>query len=80
MESMLQHSKVHFLIFSHSSTKTNARAKSYSAETETKITSAKKCSNLFLLYFSVIYLEYFITALHSTESRTIDSTAVLTHE
>lgn len=77
---MLQHSKVHFLIFSHSSTKSNVYAKSYSAKTETKITRDKKCSNLFSLYFSVIYVEYFITAFHSTESCTIDSTAVLTHE
>lgn len=77
MDSMLQPSKVHFLVFSPSPTKSNVCAKSHSAKIETKITSDKKFSNLFLLYFSVIDLKYFITAFHSTESLTIDSTAVL---
>lgn len=35
----------------------------------------RKCSNLFSLYFSVMHLKF-----HSTESCTIDNTAVLIHE
>lgn len=44
----------------------------------------KKCSNLYLLYFSVIYLECFITCTIYLQlyivSPAIDNTAVLTHE